>query len=191
LALAYRSASGQGLPECQPVLRGITAINDRSPQYKHINARICSPRYCISWQTLLGCRRTPWLRPRVNTGFQLCDNRGGHLFIKRDARTIAASHSAQRCLAAFATTFPFLIIECHHRLHYLKIRRNRPRRGGVGGKQRTREGRTVPGHTRRTVTKRKTPPGVVARGSATLGGSAVHPVSPEPVQTTPAHARRP
>ena len=31
LALADASASGQGLPECQPVLRGITAINDRAP----------------------------------------------------------------------------------------------------------------------------------------------------------------
>src|SRR5690606_17845998 len=61
-----------------------------------------------------------------------------------------------------------------------------------GGRQAAdQRGADCAGHTRRAVTKRKTPSGVVARGSATLGGSAVHPVSPEPVQTTSAHARRP
>ena len=90
--------------------------------------------------TASGKRSTSFDAAGLNTRFQLRDDLGGYLFIKRNTRAIAAAHGATRRLAALAASLPFPITNCHHRLHESKIRRNRPRRGGVGGKQRPERG---------------------------------------------------
>ncbi len=48
LAFVNASASGQSLPEGQPVLRRVSAFNDRTPQDQNIDARIGSARNSVA-----------------------------------------------------------------------------------------------------------------------------------------------
>src|SRR5690606_24248138 len=105
LALADASASGQGLPECQPVLRGIAAINHGSPQNQDIDARIMPPRNRVARQAGDSVPAIPRLRPRKNAFLQLRDNLRGYLVIKRHFRR-GITASARLARSAPSLRFP-------------------------------------------------------------------------------------
>jgi len=144
LALADAPACCKRLSEGQPVLRCKTAINDRSPQYKHIDARISPPRNRVAGKSRHDCCRTPRLRPRANTGFQLRDNLGGHLFIKQNTRAIAA--------------FLLLPRPVRFRLPTAITASSNPKPGEAGwAASSDQRGADCAGHIRRAVAMRKTP----------------------------------
>ena len=102
LAFANASASGQRLPEGQPILTWITAFNDRPPQDQDIDARISTARYGIARKSRHGGGAAPRLRPRKATRFKLGDDFGGHFIIERRARSGIAGNTMPRPRCASA-----------------------------------------------------------------------------------------
>ena len=103
LALADAAARRERLPEGQPVLRRIAALDHRAPQDQGIDPRIGPSRNRVARQAGTGCRRTPRLNPRKHARLKLADDLGGHLIVKRSARLIRASGAARRHLALAAS----------------------------------------------------------------------------------------
>lgn len=91
-ALADRTARLARLPESQPALRGIAALDDRLPQDEDVDSRIGAPGERVARQARPGRAGgvSPRLNPRQASRFQFADDAVGNFVVEIATRALCS-----------------------------------------------------------------------------------------------------